>query len=100
MPLESFASDLLGDTIVEDREFFGHALAMLYRCAYYLDGGPPANIFCLLGWACWMTGRGSEVQNFLIKAEVAYSGHRLSELLNTLITQGKAPAAALNYPES
>ncbi|MGP4994850.1 DUF4192 family protein [Glutamicibacter ardleyensis] len=98
MSLESITSMLLGDTVVEDREFFDHAIEMLFECAQYVTGVASANILCLLGWACWMTGRGSEAQNFLIKAEAEHPGHRLSELLTALIVQGKLPATALIDP--
>lgn len=99
MSLDSIANTLLGDTVVEDREFFDHAIEMLFGCAHYVAGEASANILCLLGWACWMTGRGSEAQKFLIKAGTQYPGHRLSELLTTLIAQGKLPATALIDPQ-
>ncbi|GAA2943168.1 DUF4192 family protein [Glutamicibacter bergerei] len=100
MSLESITNVLLGETIVEDREFFDHAVEMLYRCAHYVNGEPFANILCLLGWACWMTGQGSEAQKFLLRAGDECPGHRLSELLTLLVTQGKVPATALVDPNN
>lgn len=99
MSLESITNVLLGETIVEDRQFFDHAVEMLYQCAHYVTGEPSANILCLLGWACWMTGQGSEAQKFLLRAGDECPGHRLSELLTMLVTQGKVPATALIDPK-
>ena len=100
MSWEKITDALVGDAVVEDQEFFDDAMDLIFHCAHYLYGEEFAHVLCVLGWGHWTTGRGSLGRQFILKASQEEPGHRLSELLGTLINQGKLPATALRNPHA
>lgn len=100
MSWETITPMLVGDTVVEDQEFFDDAMDLIFHCAHYLTGEEFAHGLCVLGWGHWTAGRGSFGRQFIIKASQEVPGHRLSNLLGTLINRGKVPATALRNPHA